>query len=348
VAECTKGGAILKKANYLWTGIIAAALLLSACRSRAPEATETVSPDLVFTAAAQTAGAIMTESALLTPSPTTSPSDTPEPPTQTTAPTEAATTPAAVTSAVATTAPPASSGGGGDNSVYVADVTVEDGTDFAPGESFTKTWQIMNNGSTTWGAGYELVFVEGDKMGGPDSVPVPSEVAPGATVNISVNLVAPSQAGDYIGYWRMRNASGVLFGNPFWVDIDVIGSSGGGTSATVTPGPSPTPQAGVVSNVTLSIDDPSVDGTCPHTFRITTGFHLNQAATVNYQLEAGSDTAGFNINLPPPVQKSLSAGSHTLNFDLTFDADIDGWVRFHITSPMDISSDQVSFFLRCR
>src|SRR4030042_5520432 len=94
----------------------------------------------------------------------------------------------------------------------VADVTVPDGTTFAANTAFTKTWRIKNIGTCTWTTSYSLVFDSGSKMGGPTSVNLPKSVAPGQTVDISISLTAPSSAGHYIGYWKFKNASGVLFG----------------------------------------------------------------------------------------------------------------------------------------
>jgi hypothetical protein len=37
-----------------------------------------------------------------------------------------------------------------DRAAFVADVTVPDGTNFAPGTTFVKTWRLKNNGSCTW------------------------------------------------------------------------------------------------------------------------------------------------------------------------------------------------------
>lgn len=111
---------------------------------------------------------------------------------------------------------------------FVADVTVPDGTSFSAGTAFTKTWRLKNIGSCTWTTGYSLVFSSGEKMGGPDSVPLTSNVAPGQTVEISVNLTAPSAAGAYRGFWQLKNASGAVFGigttasKTFWVDIKVL------------------------------------------------------------------------------------------------------------------------------
>ena len=111
---------------------------------------------------------------------------------------------------------------------FVADVTIPDGTSFSAGTAFTKTWRLQNIGSCTWTTGYSLVFSSGEKMGGPDSVPLTTTVAPGQTVEISVNLTAPSAPGAYRGFWQLKNASGAVFGigttasKPFWVDIKVL------------------------------------------------------------------------------------------------------------------------------
>lgn len=115
-----------------------------------------------------------------------------------------------------------------DSAQYVADVTIPDGTTFTGGTAFTKTWRLKNNGTCTWTTGYSLVFSSGEKMGGPDSVPLASNVAPGQTVDLSVNLTAPAAGGSYRGFWMLRNASGVNFGigtpatKAFWVSINVL------------------------------------------------------------------------------------------------------------------------------
>ncbi len=118
-----------------------------------------------------------------------------------------------------------------DRAQFIADVTVPDGTRFDPGATFTKTWRLRNIGTCTWTTGYSMVFQSGEQMGGPASVPMPSSVAPGQNVDVSVNLTAPNAAGHYIGYWRFRNAGGTVFGiglaanKSWWVEINVTGSS---------------------------------------------------------------------------------------------------------------------------
>lgn len=148
-----------------------------------------------------------------------------------------------LTVAPSTTPPPAAC----DRAQFVADVTIPDGTAFAPGATFSKTWRLKNVGTCTWTTSYSLVFDTGEKMGGADSVNLSKSVAPGQTVDVSINLTAPSAAGTYRGYWKFANANGVRFGigsdgtKSWWVEIKVAGP----TPTPGTPSPSPTPVAGI-------------------------------------------------------------------------------------------------------
>ncbi len=140
------------------------------------------------------------------------------------------------------TVPPSSC----DRAQFVTDVTIPDGTALAPGIGFTKTWRLKNVGSCTWTTGYALIFDSGEKMGGPDSAPMPTNVAPGQTVDVSINLTSPTTAGTYRGYWKFKNASGVPFGigtggtKSWWVEIKVTGTG----TVPSTPSTPSTPVAG--------------------------------------------------------------------------------------------------------
>lgn len=185
------------------------------------KATPTVAgPDALMTVAAKTVAAMQTlgSSSTQIPSSTQSPQKTVAPPSKTIAPPDL--TQQALQTA-ATTVPC-------DQAAYVRDVNIPDGTIFMPGTSFTKTWEIKNTGTCDWDGTYSVVFGnEGDIMGGSLSSPVVASgtVAPGDTVRISVNLVAPANTGDFKGYWKLRNPSGsIFFGNDkgIWVAIKVV------------------------------------------------------------------------------------------------------------------------------
>ena len=116
-----------------------------------------------------------------------------------------------------------------DSADFETDVTYPDGSQVGRSSTFTKTWRIRNTGSCTWTTGYSIIYVSGEKFSAPSYVPMPYSVAPGESVAISVNLVAPNSAGRYRGNWMLRNSSGVIFGvgdagtSSFYVDINVTG-----------------------------------------------------------------------------------------------------------------------------
>lgn len=181
----------------------------------------------VQTAAAETVNAQRTLNAGLTPSSTNTipPSDTPQP----------SNTPAATNTSEPSATPTEEEEC--DAADFVSDVTIPDGSDFSAGDTFTKTWRLENVGSCTWTTDYDLVFDSGEQMGGPDSQAFTGSVAPGQTVDISVELTAPASDGTYRGNWKLRNADDEIFGlpGPFYVEIDVVGAGGAGnTTVTIT------------------------------------------------------------------------------------------------------------------
>jgi Ig-like domain-containing protein len=118
---------------------------------------------------------------------------------------------------------------------FVADVTVPDGTRYNPDATFQKTWRLRNIGTCSWNStDVSMIFDSGSQLGAPASVPMPATVAPGSTVDISVNMKAPSTAGHYIGYWKFKSSQGTVFGigvnanRAWWVEINVAGSTTAG------------------------------------------------------------------------------------------------------------------------
>jgi hypothetical protein len=235
-----KNKAILQACSFVITGL--ALLALAGCNfsSRAE-----VTPTLDSTQAFQTVQANLTEAVARTPSVTPT-----VPPTETSAPTATATTapvtPTATISAVtatATSAPASNCDQASPGSPI--DVTIPDDTEMVPGQVFTKTWRLVNAGTCTWNSDYDIVWFSGERMGAPESLPLEGNVAPGETVDISVDMTAPLEAGTFQSNWKLRNASGQLFGIgageglPFYVRIIVSGTA---PTVTVTAGPTATTQ----------------------------------------------------------------------------------------------------------
>lgn len=111
---------------------------------------------------------------------------------------------------------------------FVTDVTIPDGTKLDPGETFKKTWRLKNIGSCAWTSGYDIIFFSGDAMGAPSAVQLTTGIVnTGQSVEVSVNLTAPTTSGTYRGNWQLRDPSDVIFGienstsGLFWVEIVV-------------------------------------------------------------------------------------------------------------------------------
>jgi len=145
------------------------------------------------------------------------------------------------TSTAAVTAPPDCKV----SAVLLEDVTIPDGTQVGAGKTFTKTWKFLNNGTCPW-AGYSLGFVSGDRMAAPATAPVDQTLA-GETVNVSVELAAPSADGTYTGFFELQDAEGetvpIGLEKTFWVKI-VVGAGGIPIATNSTPGGNPTRSAG--------------------------------------------------------------------------------------------------------
>lgn len=345
---------MIQQKKFFRSLILIAALVVGGCGGNKET---TPDPQAVLTAAAETANAKLTELALATPPPTETPVPTP---TSTPSPTDTLPPP----TTVAPTLPAGTTVS--ERVEFVADVTIPDGTVFAPNQSFTKTWRLRNVGVTTWTTAYSLIFFSGEKMGAPSAVPLPNDVPPNATVDISVPMVSPSAPGQYIGYYMLRNPQGKNFGlgpnadQAFYVWINVAAngtvmaspSPTGPTPTPGTPGPIATPTNTVapaaVSNPTIGVNTASYTGSCPYTFVFPIQFTVIQPTAVTFRLEAGSGTPGVNLVLPGERTENLQPGVYSNQFELTITSSMNGWARLRIVAPVDLSSQIVNFELTCQ
>jgi len=203
----------------LWTFILITSLTLSSCIKISQETTTDTPPLFVTSTLPPTKAGLSVPTQI-------PPTGTPDAPT---------------TSTEGTVADNASCK---DGAVLIQDVTVPDNSLMPRGEKFTKTWRFMNTGKCNWN-GYIIAFFAGDRMEAPDSVPIPQTEA-GKTVDVSVELTAPSLDGSYTGFFELRNASGEVLPigteNTFWVKI-LIGITSPPTSVAVATPVSGTPLA---------------------------------------------------------------------------------------------------------
>lgn len=110
---------------------------------------------------------------------------------------------------------------------FVDDLNIPDDSVFAPQAEFVKSWRLRNDGTCPWSTEYSLVQVSGDTVTELTTIPLPRAVAPGETIDLSINVIAPELEGTYRSNWQISNANDVPFGigglseETFWVQFDV-------------------------------------------------------------------------------------------------------------------------------
>lgn len=207
----------------LTVSVLLIAVLITACGGANPPQEQEPTPDVavIRTSAASTVISQFTLTAAAF-------SPTPSGPTETTAPSTPSTpsTPGATNTATTQPIAQVTNAQGTpvalcDSLEFVADVTIPDDTNMAPGQDFLKTWRVKNTGSCPWGEGYELVYADyaNDMDGQPQ--PLTEVVQPGQEVEISVQFTAPSEIGNYLSAWQMENPAGVTFEEIIFVRIIV-------------------------------------------------------------------------------------------------------------------------------
>jgi len=300
--------------------LLVSILLLSACNLPRPNATAESTSDPIGTAAAQTVAALSTQ---LQPRSTDTPAASVTPNVQIATSTQQPTL-----SATTGTTPSRPC----DRGEFVKDVTVNDGDDFKPGETFTKTWRLKNTGSCTWTTSYRVVFDSGNALGAPASFNLPVNVPPDGIVDISVQMKAPTEIKAYESYWKLQNASGVTFGlgenaqKSFWVKIEVVEAA----------------KAFAVTNVVISTANTNVAAACPYNFPLSAQITASAAGKVTFYWErsdaAKSGTQDVTFD---------AAGTKKIDFAWPFPASFDGTVRIYIDNPNHQYFSPFSIKLSC-
>ena len=141
------------------------------------------------------------------------------------------------------------------DAAFVGDVTIPDRTLVMPGQSFYKAWRLANSGTCAWSTDVQLAFIGGSQMSGPASVPVPVTIA-GATVDLGLTAVAPTQPGLYTGAWQMRDPANQPFGPRITVVVMVTPPTPSAPLPAPTWAPAPPPQPGPLAHPTSGLYAP--------------------------------------------------------------------------------------------
>lgn len=171
----------------------------------------------------------------------------------------------------------------------------------SPGQAFTKAWRIQNVGTCSWDSRYLFTYVDGNvpaaRMGGLPT-PIQGEVVPGATYDVSVDLVAPLIPGVYQGFWSMRGPGGLLFGDRVWVGITVPAA----------PTPTPLPTATPSASIAFLVDRTTINaGEC-----VTFSWDVRNASSVFFYAQGEP----WNLNQVPAQGSQVECPSTTTTYDL--------------------------------
>ncbi len=317
----------MKKKTALLSIFLMLVVLLSACNLPQSRQTATSDPNFVFTAAALTVEAKIKENTPVPVLPTVMPPvNTAIPVEPTIAPPTVTPIPTQLPSATPTSLPC-------DAAKFIDDVTVPDDTVMAPGATFTKTWRLKNTGSCVWNTNYAIVFDSGTSMNGPATKQLTANVAPGQTVDISVDLKAPDKGDTYKANWKLRNASGVIFGlgednKPFWVQIKVA---------------TPTSELFAVTSASFTINPSTYSGSCPTDITLVGKIKVSKAGTVTYtyRREDGYVSPVMTKNFDAAGEKNLV--DFTMSMSSTWSGKI--WLRIDEPNHQDFGS--TSFSITC-
>lgn len=130
-------------------------------------------------------------------------------------------TPIPVTVTPASTPTPTPDAGPCTNELtFLDDLTVEDGTTFAPSATIDKQWLVQNDGTCDWDASYKLKWVGGFTLGAAEVQPLFPARA-GVQVTLRIVFTAPAEPGTYQTTWQAVDSNGNLFGETVYMEIVV-------------------------------------------------------------------------------------------------------------------------------
>jgi hypothetical protein len=215
---------------------LALVFLLAACSGPTAVVAPTEDIPKVRTEAVQTVVAKLTIEAALNPTATQPQvaTETPAPEataTQEPTATDAAGLPSAtpIVAATATTRP-ATGGGGvvvvtatrraGPDQAQLVSQEPKDGAVYNPGNEFDGTWTFKNIGTSTWTTGYEYRASGGTNLAKQNRYTLSKSVAPGESITLVTDMVAPPTRGRYVSNWELVNENGDVFYR-FYMVIDI-------------------------------------------------------------------------------------------------------------------------------
>lgn len=189
------------KTHKLVSLLLTTVFLLAAC---APQAAPTVNADEIVNQAVEAVAATLSAQQALTAAAQPQATATEVAPSVTETPALPTATPFVIASP---TTKPSSGGGGTTVYSYACDPDIgkrpRDNSTFHPGDSFDVKWTIVNTGTATWEAGYDLVYFSGPQLTGATFFELP-RMKPGDKFSIVMDAVTPNLKGNYVMTWKLQ------------------------------------------------------------------------------------------------------------------------------------------------
>lgn len=108
------------------------------------------------------------------------------------------------------------------NLLFVADLTIPDGTEVEPGAILDKIWVVENNGSCNYNEHYRLKLIAGADLGAKaEQALYPARS--GTQFQIRIRFVAPQEPGEVRSAWQAFDPQGNPFGDPVYLEVVVKG-----------------------------------------------------------------------------------------------------------------------------
>lgn len=102
-------------------------------------------------------------------------------------------------------------GGGSSSGSYACRLESQDppnGTAFDARADFDAVWRVRNSGRSTWDRNsVDYIFLSGDQFHKVSGYDLSSDVKPGETTNLTVDMEAPRNPGTYTTRWTLRVGS---------------------------------------------------------------------------------------------------------------------------------------------
>jgi len=103
---------------------------------------------------------------------------------------------------------------------FVEDLTVPDGTEMEPGQSFSKRWLVKNSGSCNWDRSYSLQLISGLALSA-DKIQALYPARQATEAVLEITFTAPDNPGRYNSWWQAYDPDGDRFGDPVYLEISV-------------------------------------------------------------------------------------------------------------------------------